>query len=332
MDDASSQIDVSTAPPAYLRDSMHPAYKNSMLVSNAAMASRLIVTTSGHLSSLLQSSAETFTHKTKTSPKPITFTPTAHERVRKLNNLTQGAVGLSAKTVGQVTRYAQNFGATLARRSEKPAGQSRGMDKDGQPIGGYKPGILNKSMMAFSTIADGVDQAGRNLLASGSTAATTVVSHRFGQDAGVMAKQLTGGVKNVGLVYIDVTGVSRKAIIKSVAKGMVIGKVKGGGDLIVGGGDGGVMPPLPTGSDTPAQTSLGGKGGKAGAGIGDVVGFGPAGNTTTGQGNGQSADPGALAPPYREVMDSSLGEPLDGAPAYPAGSAASSYYPPDVKH
>ena len=30
--------------------------------------------------------------------------------------------------------------------------------------------------------------------------------------------------------------------MKSVAKGMVVGKMTGGGDLVVGGGDGGVMP------------------------------------------------------------------------------------------
>ena len=93
--------------------------------------------------------------------------------------------------------------------------------------------------MAFSTIADGIDQAGRNLLASTSTAATTVVAHRFGPEAGEISKSIGGGFKNVGLVYIDAAGVSRRAIVKSVAKGMVVGKVKGGGDLIVGGGDGG---------------------------------------------------------------------------------------------
>ena len=42
-------------------------------------------------------------------------------------------------------------------------------------------------------------------------------------------------VKDVGLVYIDVTGCSRKAIIKSVAKGMVVGRTAAGQDVIVGG-------------------------------------------------------------------------------------------------
>lgn len=69
-------------------------------------------------------------------------------------------------------------------------------------------------MMAFSTIADGVDYASRNLLASGSSAATQVVGHRYGEDAKNVAGGLVGGVKNVGLVYVDAAGVSRRAVIK----------------------------------------------------------------------------------------------------------------------
>jgi len=217
---------------------MHPAYKNSSLVSKAAMASRLIVTTSSYVSKTLQGQAESFTQKTKPNSTPVSFTPTTHARIRKVHTFTEGAAGLSAKTVGQVSKYAQNIGATLARKGEKQKA-TRGIGPDGQPIEDYKPGLLNKSMMAFSTIADGIDQAGRNLLASTSTAATTVVAHKYGAEAGEISKSIGGGFKNVGLVYIDATGVSRKAIVKSVAKGMVVGKLRGGGDLVVGGGDGG---------------------------------------------------------------------------------------------
>ena len=97
-------------------------------------------------------------------------------------------------------------------------------------------------MIAFSTIADGIDHAGRQLLASGSAAATNVVGHKYGAEAGDAAHKITGGVKNVGLVYIDAAGVSRKALIKSVAKGMVVGKMPNGQSLVVGTGDGGVVP------------------------------------------------------------------------------------------
>lgn len=190
----------------------HPAYKNSTLVSKAAMASRLIVTTSSYVSKTLTSSAETFTQKTKPAPKPMTFTPTTHARIRKVHTFSEGAAGLSAKTVGQVTKYAQNIGATLAKRNKEAK-------EKGPPGADYKPGLLNKSMIAFSTIADGIDQAGRTLLTSTSSAATTVVGHRFGAEAGEISKSIGGGFKNVGLVYIDASGVSRKAIVKSSLRG-----------------------------------------------------------------------------------------------------------------
>lgn len=213
-----NQIYVNNASEEYLKMSRHPAYKDSTLVQNAATASRFIVTTTGYLANAMTSGADSFTKKTKPNPKPMTFTPTTQERIRKLNSVTGGAVKLSAKTVGQVTKHAQNVGATLARRGDQ---KKKGYDKDGRPIENYKPGLLNKSMMAFSTIADGIDHASRNLLASGSTAATQVVGHRYGEDARNVAGSLAGGIKNVGLVYVDAAGVSRRAIVKSVAKGMV---------------------------------------------------------------------------------------------------------------
>lgn len=168
--------------------------------------------------------------------KPVTFTPSTHAHIRRINNFSNKAAGLSSSTVGSIGKVAQNFGANISRRKD---GRSRGFDKDGNPIDTYKPGVLNKSLMAFNVVVDGLEQAGRNLLTGTSSSVTTVVGHRWGDEAGEVSRNLGGGFKNVGLVYIDVTGVSRRAILKSVAKGMVVGKVKGGGEIIVGGGDGG---------------------------------------------------------------------------------------------
>lgn len=230
---------VNNASEEYLRMSRHPAYQKSTIVQTSATASRLIVTGSSKLAGVLASGADTFQKKVQPSPTPMTFSPTTHARIRKINSFSAGAVGLSAKTVGQVSRYAQNLGATVARKGEK---SKAGFNKDGTPVNEYKPGMLNKSMMAFSTIMDGVDLAGRTLLQSGSAAATTVVGHKYGNEAGAVASGLAGGVKNVGLVYIDAMGVSRRAVIKSVAKGMVVGKMPNGQQLVVGTGDGGVVP------------------------------------------------------------------------------------------
>lgn len=221
---------------------LHPSYKKSFLVSNAMAASRLIVTTSDMVAKAMHSGADSFTQKTKPAAKPVTFNPTTKEHIRKVHTFTSSAAGLSTKTVGSIGKVAQNVGATLGRHKPNN-GQPKGFDKDGKPIENYKPGLLNKSLMAFNTLADGMEKAGRNLLENSSNATTRVVEHRWGPEAGDVSRSLGGGVKNVGLVYIDVTGVSRRAILKSVAKGMVVGRVAdGGGQVIVGGGDGGEAP------------------------------------------------------------------------------------------
>lgn len=287
-----NNIQVNNVSEEYLQLARHPAYQKSTIVQTSATASRLIVMGSTYIASALSSGAENFQKKTKPNPKPMTFNPATHARVRKINNFSQGAVVLSSKTVGQVSRYAQNIGAGLAKKGDR---KKMGYDKDGQPVATYKPGILNKSMIAFSTIADGIDQAGRHLLQSGSTAATTVVGHRYGNEARSVAADVGGGFKNVGLVYIDAAGVSRKAVIKSVAKGMVVGRMPNGQQLVVGAGDGGVAPPA-TGAPGgyPAEKTSTGSSIESERPGGETVGFGTFGGTP--------------APPY----GSGVGENLHG--------------------
>jgi len=276
--------------------SKHPAYAKSTIVQTSAKASRLIVTSSGYLGNALTSGADAYQRKTQPNPKPVTFSPATHERIRQIHNFTQGAVGISAKTVGQLGKYAQNVGASLARKGEKG---NKSYDASGRPDSGYKPGILNKSMMAFSTIADGIDQAGRSLLNSGSVAATNVVGHKYGKEAGDVTKNLAGGVKNVGLVYIDAVGVSRKAIIKSVAKGMVVGKMPNGQQLVVGAGDGGVVP----------GEALQGDGNQHGQGASGYYGASQPGVSQPGYGV-ESYGNAANVPPSYSGYSSGLGEPM----------------------
>lgn len=233
--DGSQNISIQPASAEYTEMEMHPAYKKSHLVSKAARASQLLITTSSIVTNTLASQADNFTKKTQPVNKPVTFSPSTHAHIRRINTFSTKAAGMSAASVGAISKVAQNFGAGFSMRKD---GKARGYDKDGNVIESYRPGMLNKSLMAFNTVVDGMEQAGRNLLQGTSSTATTVVGHRWGAEAGEVAGNIGGGFKNVGLVYIDVTGVSRRAILKSVAKGMVVGKVKDGRQVVVGGGDG----------------------------------------------------------------------------------------------
>lgn len=241
------QINVSNVSEEYLRMARHPAYKNSTVVQTSARASRLIVTGSTFLANKLTAGADNFTQRTKPNPEPLQFSPAAQARIRKVHNLSQSAAGLSARTAGSIGRVAQNLGATLARRKDTPKDSPyQGYDRNVNPVE-VKTGIMNKSLIAFTTLMDGIEEGARTVLNSGSTAASTVISHRYGPDAGSVASDLTRGFRNVGLVYIDAAGVSRKAVLKSVARGMVVGRMYNGQQVVVGSGDGGQVPDAPSG-------------------------------------------------------------------------------------
>lgn len=277
---------------------MHPAYAKSTLVSTAATASRLIVTTSSYVANAIQSGADAYVRRTKPNEVPMVFDPSTHNRVRQIHTVSTSAAKISAQTIGQVTKHAQNIGARIAgKNQERP---SRGQIPN--------PGLLNKGLIAFSTIADGIDHASKNLLNSGANAATTVVGHKYGEEARSVAHGLTGSVTNVGLVYVDASGVSRRAIIKGVAKGMVIGKVRGGGDVIVPG----------------PQDSIPGQQLQISQGFSSTTSL-PASGVTTPGGYGSEVGFGNAAPPSYGHVQGTQG--FNGSPNG-NGNNQNSYFPP----
>lgn len=63
---------------------------------------------------------------------------------------------------------------------------------------------------------------------------TEVVTHAYGAEAGQIAQRANHTVRNVGLVYIDARGVTRRAILKSVGKAAVRGRMNDGREVILG--------------------------------------------------------------------------------------------------
>ena len=60
------------------------------------------------------------------------------------------------------------------------------------------------------------------------SSASLINRHKYGPDAGHATALLGGSVRNVAVVYIDVRGVGRRALLKSSAKGFVKAKLKNG--------------------------------------------------------------------------------------------------------
>lgn len=152
-----------------------------------------------------------------------------------------GVVILLVKMVGQIGKVVQNFGVMFGGYGKKVIIGYKGYGLDGKLFDIYKLGILNKSMMVFFIVMDGVEQVGCYLFVLMLDVVIIVVQYKWGFEVGEVSRLIGGGVKNVGLVYIDVMGVLCRVLIKSVVKGMVVGKILKGEFIVVGGGDGGVV-------------------------------------------------------------------------------------------
>ena len=219
--DPTSQQNTVTVTPA----TMNEYRAQSSLVRAADVVSSGILYSSNTFSKGINSSANWYINKRPTSELPVTFQPATLERVRKIHQLSNSAVVISAKATGFLAQAAHSMGAGVR---QKIAGDEKA---------GKKPSLLNKSLIAFETIADSIDTSTRQLLSTSSSAATMVVRHRYGEQAADISHGLGSTVRNVGLVYVDARGVTRKALIKGAAKGMLFkAKVGNGNEVVLGGG------------------------------------------------------------------------------------------------
>lgn len=212
-----STLTVSPAPDDYR--------SKSSIIRTADFISSGIVYSSNAVSQGIESSANWYTKRRPTAELPVNFQPTTLERVRKIHQLSNSAVNLSAKATGFLASAAHSLGAGVRHKFV-------GEDKPGK-----KPGLLNKSLIAFETIADSLDTSTKQLLSSTTSATTSMVRHKYGDQAADISHGIGSTVRNVGLVYVDARGVTRKALIKGAAKGVLFkAKVGDTEEVILGGG------------------------------------------------------------------------------------------------
>ena len=252
-----ARVDVRNISEDYLRASQDPRYADSALVQNAAKASRLIVASSSKFGNFITSGAEKYTQNTKPANKPVTFSPAAQETARQVHAVTKMGAQFTTKSVEKLAGFTQNMVANLLEMSDdededdevrdKSAGTMVRRGEQGQQKKPAKsalpmPAWVGEGVAALSTVMEGLATGTKTVLSDSGDAATTALSHKYGQEAGQMAASLGGGLRNVGLVYVDITGIPRKAVIRSLAKGVIVGRVKDATgeerDVVVGDVDG----------------------------------------------------------------------------------------------
>ncbi|KAG5732746.1 hypothetical protein E4T56_gene16717 [Termitomyces sp. T112] len=84
-----------------------------------------------------------------------------------------------------------------------------------------KERILLSADLILSTI----DHDTRRLLNTGTASISSIIGHKYGPEAAETSELLAGTARNAGLVYVDLRGIGRRAILKRAGKQFIKGRI-----------------------------------------------------------------------------------------------------------
>ncbi|TYJ54572.1 hypothetical protein B9479_004801 [Cryptococcus floricola] len=84
-----------------------------------------------------------------------------------------------------------------------------------------KRGLLSRVVLAGEVVFTSLEATAHDIINNGTIAASTAAGHKYGRDAGEATALVGGSIKNVAVVYVDIAGVGRRALLKSTAKGVI---------------------------------------------------------------------------------------------------------------
>ncbi|PWN48884.1 hypothetical protein IE53DRAFT_388897 [Violaceomyces palustris] len=232
--------------------------RNDWLLKGADYISRGIIKTSSYLGNKITEAATSYTEKSepvdssrKQSPSasdnakvgekrpsssqssraPMRFKSSTLSGAANLHSWSGKAVQVSSKTTGAIIHVASGIGDTIGRKT--------GIQRKRNPDGTLGPapkgirGVINRSLIAANTVLDGIDAGAQTLLYSGGEAASTVVGHKYGTEAKVVSDYAVRTGKNVFLVYKDLRGVRRTALLKVAGGSLIKARMDDGREVIL---------------------------------------------------------------------------------------------------
>lgn len=222
----------------------------SQILSGAEWVSRGIIAGSEVISNMIIKSGNSYLANSQPAAVPMTFSSRTHANADKVLGFTRSACKVSGKTAAMIGSVVGKVGDSI--------GKSTGIQRSpsGQPPTGAR-GYVHKGLVAFNTVFDSLETGGKKLLATAGDTATSVVTHAYGPEAGQIAQRANHSVRNVSLVYIDARGVTRRAILRSVGKAAIRGRMDDGREVVLGPDrvvDDWVISPEPTGSASPSSS------------------------------------------------------------------------------
>ncbi|GAA5865083.1 hypothetical protein JCM1840_005733 [Sporobolomyces johnsonii] len=207
---------------AFYQPADNPTSSSIITVGN--VVSRGIIVSTQLLAQGFEKGAGHYVASRPATETPMVFKESTKATWEKGHRWTNQAVVYSGRAVGVIGDLAAQLGDRI--------GKSTGIQRQpgGPPPTGVK-GLLSTTLTAINTVADHLEAGGKTLLDSGSKSASQVIHHKYGAEARGVADDFGGSIKHCVLVYVDARGVTRRALLKSVGKGVLKAKMADGSEL-----------------------------------------------------------------------------------------------------
>ena len=93
-----------------------------------------------------------------------------------------------------------------------------------------RPAMLNRLLASTDLLLTTIEHSAQHLISNGTQNASRAMGHKYGPDASQAATHVGESVRNVSMVYVDVRGVGRRALIRKAGRRIVFGNRRQGKD------------------------------------------------------------------------------------------------------
>ncbi len=90
--------------------------------------------------------------------------------------------------------------------------------------------MLNRMLASTDLLLTTIEHSAQHLISNGTQNVSRAMGHKYGPDASQAAMQVGDSARNVSMVYIDVRGVGRRALLRKAGRRIVFGSKRQGKD------------------------------------------------------------------------------------------------------
>ena len=93
-----------------------------------------------------------------------------------------------------------------------------------------KSALVNRVLASTDLLLTTLEHSAQHLISNGTQNISRAIGHKYGPDASQATMQMGDSARNVSMVYIDVRGVGRRALLRKAGRRIVFGSKRQGKD------------------------------------------------------------------------------------------------------